>query len=169
MQTCDKRNLKAKASEARCFYCLETASTTPREHSHAQQHNPLPPHVNHQRAPVSSIPPSKSSLPMLLLFRDSNRREQNRSIVQHHHREHDRGRKLHQRHRHGKRNEVLHEAQHPRTSSTSYARTSKPVATRHTVITPVRQSLPSLTAITPVVRQIVQQATAANIAPSAKR
>ena len=46
---------------------------------------------------------------MLLLFRDSNRREQNHSIVQHHHREHDRGRKLHQRHRHGKRNEVLHE------------------------------------------------------------
>ena len=80
---------------------------------------------------------------MLLLFRDSNRREQNRSIVQHHHREHDRDRKLHQRHRHGKRNEVLHEAQHPRTSSTSYARTSKPVATRHTVITPVRQSITS--------------------------
>ena len=31
------------------------ASTTPREHSHAQQHDPLPPHAHHQRAPVSSM------------------------------------------------------------------------------------------------------------------
>ena len=39
-----------------------------RRSSHAQQHDPLPTQAHHQRAPVSSIPPSKSSLPMLLLF-----------------------------------------------------------------------------------------------------
>ena len=68
VQTCDKRNLKAKASETRCFCCLETANTIPREHAHAQQHDPLLPHAHHQHAPVSSIPPSKSSLPGAFAF-----------------------------------------------------------------------------------------------------
>ena len=65
--TQEERNTNVSVT-TRCFCSLETASNIPREHSHAQQHDPLPPPAHHQRAPVSSILPSKSSLPMLLLF-----------------------------------------------------------------------------------------------------
>ena len=87
----------------------------------------------------------------LLSSHGSRRRAQNRS------------RKPHQRHRHGRKNDGLHEAQHPRTSSTSYARTSKPTAAGRTVMTPVRQSLPSLSTAKPVARQAVRHLTAINI------
>ena len=80
---------------------------------------------------INEILNQKHRNPVLLLFRDSKHREQNRSIVQHHHREHDRGRKTHQRYRYGKRNDVLHEEQHARTNGTSHARTSKAAATNH--------------------------------------
>ena len=52
--TREERNTNVSVT-TRCFCSLGTASNIPREHSHAQQHNPLSPHAYHQREHVSSI------------------------------------------------------------------------------------------------------------------